>query len=509
MKLIFKIAWRNIWRHKGKSIIIGIILFIGAFLMTLGNAVISGMDYGMEKNIVNMFTGDIVIMSDKQEKDNILFDVMEAKPVEVIENYFELKDILQKTDFVQKFLPAAVGFVLVFSPETDMGDTFAMGIDIEAYQKMFPDNMKIVEGDMLSKNQKGAMVSEELRKRFYDYIGFWIKTQGNDLNRETLTEDAKAEGDNLLVKDELVVMGISTSNSTLDVKLDVKGVYKFNALNKIWGYYTIMDIESFREIHNYVTGEDNLINISDEQKNIIESDDFEDLFKNGDILEEKDLSGDAFSLENISKQTKRDEANNINIDSGAYNIVFLKLKDNKNPEKYINQLNDIFKSKGIKARAVSWKKAVGTIGSMASIIRGALGIFIGFIFFVAIIVIMNTLSMAAIERTSEIAMMRAIGSKKWFISKMMIVETWILSFAFGFIGIVFGIIIILILKNKGITSENEFVQILFGGDTLNPIITIKDIVKGIIDLSIVTLLAVLYPIKIAKKIVPLDAIARD
>ena len=32
MSLSSKIAWRNIWLHKNKSIVIGIILFLGAFL---------------------------------------------------------------------------------------------------------------------------------------------------------------------------------------------------------------------------------------------------------------------------------------------------------------------------------------------------------------------------------------------------------------------------------------------------------------------------------------------
>ena len=67
MNLIIKISWRNIMRHKGKSIVIGVILFLGALLMTVGNGVISGMDRGMQKNIVEGFTGDALIISEKQE----------------------------------------------------------------------------------------------------------------------------------------------------------------------------------------------------------------------------------------------------------------------------------------------------------------------------------------------------------------------------------------------------------------------------------------------------------
>ena len=76
MKLIVKIALRNIMRHKGKSVVIGLILFIGALLMTVGNGIVSGMNTGLQKNIVEGFCGDAVLVSDKQESDNLLLDLM-------------------------------------------------------------------------------------------------------------------------------------------------------------------------------------------------------------------------------------------------------------------------------------------------------------------------------------------------------------------------------------------------------------------------------------------------
>ena len=65
MRLIFLISWRNLWRHRGKSLVIGVILFIGAFLMTVGNGVITGMDIGISKNVVNTFMGDLVLTEDE------------------------------------------------------------------------------------------------------------------------------------------------------------------------------------------------------------------------------------------------------------------------------------------------------------------------------------------------------------------------------------------------------------------------------------------------------------
>ena len=136
-------------------------------------------------------------------------------------------------------------------------------------------------------------------------------------------------------------------------------------------------------------------------------------------------------------------------------------------------------------------------------------IFVSFIFFVAIIVIMNTLSMTAMERVSEIGMMRAVGGQKSFLRSMFVKETAYLSFFFGGIGIIAGIVLSLVLQALKLETQNEFLQLAYGGDYLNPIIRIGDLLLGIVQLGIVTLLSLLYPIKLVGKITPLDAISRD
>ncbi len=178
----------------------------------------------------------------------------------------------------------------------------------------------------------------------------------------------------------------------------------------------------------------------------------------------------------------------------------------------INQLvklNKIFTEKNLGVRAITWKKAMGTIGSMAVLIKSALFTFVMFLFFVAIIIIVNTLSMAALERTSEIGMMRAVGARKSFIRMMFLGETCMLSFVFGGAGILCGMIAVKIISLLHFTSNNDMVQLLFGGDTFHPLLTVSDTVLAIIQLSLVTIIAVLYPIKVASNITPLDAISRD
>lgn len=108
MNLSTKIAWRNVWRHKSKSLIIGVILFLGAFLMTLGNSVVAGMETGLEKNLKGTFTGDIIVISDKEEKDAIFADITGATR-ELIPNYFDVLEVIKENKSVDKTLSMAFG----------------------------------------------------------------------------------------------------------------------------------------------------------------------------------------------------------------------------------------------------------------------------------------------------------------------------------------------------------------------------------------------------------------
>lgn len=507
MGLAFKIAWRNIWRHRGKSLVIGIILFFGSLLMTVGNGMISGMEEGLSANIVHLFTGDIVVISDEQDKDDVLFS-FSGKPLKVIKNFDAAQKVLKKETAVESFLPATAGMVMVLNSGSEMGHVALLGVDIDKYRKMFPDSFKITEGRMFKPGEKGVLVSEVARKQAYDFMDFWLVPEGKKLNKKHLTAEALANIDSLEVRNDLVFMGASTSNTAMDVRVPVKGIIKYKSLNQIWGNYCVVDIESFREAHNYVTGADSKVNITREEKKLLENDNLDQLFSSGDVVDNTVKTDASFSTKDIKAATQRQEKK-YNSDAGSYNLAFLKLKKGISQDVALKQLNSDFKKNHLNIRAVSWKSAVGAIGSMAILVKGALNTFIMFIFFVAMIVIMNTLSMAALERVSEIGMMRAIGARKSFLRKMFISETGILSFFFGGIGIITGIIVIYLIKAANISTPNEILQLVYGGDKLNPLFTSSDFLLGVVELGIVTCLSVLYPLRVVDKIVPLDAIARE
>ncbi len=508
MGLVLKIAWRNILRHKGKSLVIGAILFLGALLMTIGNGVVSGMDQGLRKSVVNGFMGDVVILPDKQESDNVIMSMM-GKAIEPISNYKEIKKVLESQKAVECHIPVGKNMAMVLNEEGGTpGYAFLLGVDFKRYREMFPDNFKIIEGRSLRDDEKGMLVPTGARLQFFDYTNIWFIPESTVLDTSHLEGDAKKEPQFISIKKNAVFMGFNDNNSTNDIRLPVTGVIKFRSLNKIWGHFVLVDIESYRECLGYFSAKEKSDTISKEQATLLnsENNDLDNMFSNDEIMV-KNTGGPVeqhkLTIKAIEKPKKTE------IDAGNYNLVFVRLKKDADRALVLRELNSALKDAKTSARAVTWEKASGMIGSMTILIKTALFVFVLFLFFVAIIVIINTLSMAALERVSEIGMMRAVGARKGFITRMFIFETALLSFVFGGAGILMGCVTVRILSGIKFTSENDMVQLLYGGDTFHPLLTGGDIVLALLQLGLVTTIAVLYPLKLARAITPLDAVTRD
>lgn len=510
MNLIVKIAWRNIMRHKGKSIIIGVILFLGAFLMTIGNGVISGMDRGLEKNIVNSFTGDIVLVSEKQETDDVFIGFM-GKAVEPINNFLEVKKVLNEQAYIDNYVPVGKNMVMVLNEEGGMpANTFVLGADVKKYTEVFPNTMVPIEGRLMISEERGIVVPIDARKEMFDYTNIWFKPENETLVTANVPKENGVIPGYIVYKDSVVLMGFNNENTTTDIRLGIKGVVKYKALNKILGHFALMDIESYRTCLGYFSAEDKAVELSNEEQSLLglDGENLDAMFS--DNTQEENLPDlDKAVITEIASTGASVAPEIKDIDAGAYNLVLLKLKDGEKLSSSVSKLNKILKEEKLQVRAISWKKAMGMIGSTSVIIKGALFTFVMLLFFVAIIIIVNTLSMAAIERTSEIGMMRAVGARKGFIQKMFLGETAMLSFVFGGTGIVAGIILVKIISILHITSDNDMIQLLYGGDKFNPLLSMPDIGLAVIQLALVTLIAVVYPIKVASNITPLDAISRE
>jgi len=501
--LLLKIAWRSVLRHKAKSAIIGTILFLGAFIMTLGNAVAIGMRRGIEQNVVESFTGHIILVSDQETKDNVLFTPM-AKPLKVLKDYDKIRALLREQDFVRDFLPMTRGAVAVLGGQMNFMLTF--GCNFEDFQRVFGSPITLLEGRLLQNGEHGLLVNAEGRKNMHQFQGFWLVPEGSELERANLSEEARKELPELVTRQSLALEGFGEPGS-MSKELPVTGIVRFRSLNTIMGQLTLMDIESFREIFGYYTARDIVEQLPAEQDRLLAADE-EELFGGGDIFASGSAASSVGELESKIRSTAR-VTRRIDLDSAAYNYVSVLLQPGEDLNHSVARLRQLMKDNGLPVKVLSWKTASGQVAQVADIFQIVLVVFVLLLFFVAIVIIMNTLSMNALERTEEFGMMRAVGARKSFITRMFLAETFSLSFVFGGAGLLLGAAAAWIVRALRLNSGgNQIIELLFGGEPFRPGLGPAGVVIGVLGLGLVTCLAVLYPVAVARRITPLDAINR-
>lgn len=498
MRLLLTLSARNLLRHRGRSLVVGLILFLGAFVMTVGNGVLTGMDKGLSKNITDGFLGHVVVMSDKQEDDNILFLVM-GKSIAPLADEAGVEAVLAKQPGILGYVP--VGKNAAMALNEDGGNpsyAYLLGVDWKRYRSVFPNNLMALEGANVPEGDAPFVLLPQIaRKQGFDMSGTWFVPKGAGVVDTALPELARSHRSTLAVRDEMVLMGFSEDNASSDVRVPVRGIVRYPALNNLWGHFAFVDIDSYRQCMGYVNPTES-VKLDSVQNALLTGENLDALFGGGDVGAAAQAPASGSVLTDSVKSS-----------GGAWNLVLVRMQPGQDAKASAKRIDSALKASKVPARAVPWNKASGPVGAMAVLIRGALFSFVTILFVVAAIIVMNTLSMAAMERAGEIGMMRAIGAGRNFVRVLFLGETLLLSLLFGGIGIAVGAVTVLVLAQAGIVTDNDFLQMAYGGETFQPSLRAVDYLLALVQLFMTSASAVFYPTLLASRITPLEAIARD
>lgn len=180
--------------------------------------------------------------------------------------------------------------------------------------------------------------------------------------------------------------------------------------------------------------------------------------------------------------------------------IYSSLKVKVAGSEQLNSVRDEIIKQGLLASSVS--DTIDQTKKIFSIIQIVLGVFGLIALVVSAIGMFNTMTIALLERTKEIGIMRSIGVSNGDVAKLFLMESVIMGFLGGVSGIAIGMICGKIF--------NMIINLLarnFGGQALNLFYSPLWFVSFVLGFSILTgFLTGLYPARRAAKLNPLDAL---
>ena len=508
MREIIKLALRNLKEHRSKTVIIACFLIFGVAIVILGNSFLESVNRGLEKDFRANYTGDIAIGKNPDKGTiNDIFGVnstnvtTEVPLLPAIPDIDKVMEIVNETDGIKSNTKLISAQILVaYGVEMDLSalsDRDDLGFDDlpismlfagenSTYWNTFP-SVNFIEGTYPAPDTNEIMIDTRVKKAYESlysrelHVGDTVLCAG--ATSDTVIREAKVVG----------IFNPPNENSAM-----FQIVYCNPAFARSFANLTYASSFS-QELPDAI---DLSLNTMDEDDLFASFDD--DLFAMEDDSSAF-LATDSFDFDSIlGDTTLRDELNKT--DDGAWNYILIKVNNPLQTNAIIAELNQKFKEAGLDVYAMDWKAAAYSYSQSVAGISLIFNILIIILAIVVFIIIMNTMIVSVIERTSEIGTMRAIGAEKKFVRRLFMSETLILTSLSSALGIVLAAIIMAIFNSLNITITNSIAKMILGGGLLRfsptPAIIITTIVIAIGG----SLISNLSPVKSALKITPLKAL---
>ena len=155
MNTIIKIAWRNIWRNKRRTMITVASIMFALFFAIIMRGFQKGSYAKMKENAVESYSGYLQV----QNKD-YWYDKNINNTMEIDQN---LVDELANDDRVKVIIPRLESFALASSGESTKG-VVVMGIDPDKEDLMTQVKSYLLMGSFVKSNDRSIMIAEGLAK---------------------------------------------------------------------------------------------------------------------------------------------------------------------------------------------------------------------------------------------------------------------------------------------------------------------------------------------------------
>lgn len=504
--MIFKMAIKNLFSNKAKTIIMLSLIGMGTFLIILGLGILKFSQEQTKAVCISDFTGDILITG-KPENDDVFVELSGANQIvsltldrpkmPYLPEMTKIRTKLTGMETVKAFTESTVTPISLLRA-VDLSDDWQnpkgsyppylhfLGIQPESYKKIF-DTIQIYEGEFpQSNNEVFCLLPKSTKEAFEKHF-----------ERE------------LKIGDDIVLNSFGNKSKTASVK--VTGFFTFAHPDTAISGFGYCNVDTCRNLAGMIMGakiaseipESIDLTLSEKSEEDLFADD-ENMFADTVSVSNKGLTEN--DVETILGSTELRDALNLP-DTEAWNHIAVRLHNALFTQKTVKELNDWFKAENIEAQALLWDKGMVSYAGRIKSTKALLTIVLALLSVVVLIVIMNTLVVSIMERTSEIGTMRAIGAKRSFVKKIFYAESFFMTCS----GVVAGTVLALIAGAVFNAFDLRFGTIfgtLFGGYKIKTSISILSILGTAFAMLTAGFIANIYPIRIALKISPLEAINR-
>jgi putative ABC transport system permease protein len=458
------IAIRTLMRRKVRMLLIGLLVMLGTILIIFGETFTLSAGYFSKRSIIDHFTGDIIIYSDKAKEKPSPFSF--TTPLPIISDPSAIEAWLDNNRYVKHHVAIAQNYGLMsinkHGVKQDVPFIF-YAVEPKRYLDAFP-NVDIIQGSFFNTDNTGpadgVVLSEFQVENYRD-------------NYSTAFETG----------DKVTLLSLSDGGSVNALNSVIAGIYKPKYYSNVFNYINFINTATYAKLYNFtgVQSESMPQSLNDALQS--ESDD--------DIFGLADSPFDSIATSSLVKQ-----------ELTGYTLIAVQLHNTSDVKAFLNDLSQ----KGFAIKTANWKEASGFFAYIADTIRAVIYSATFLIFLIVVFILMNTMIINVLERTGEIGTLRAIGGEKSFIMSIFLAESFILNGIAAFAGAIISFVLIVLFKN-GIMLPDIMQQYLTGGGILPLLLSPQPFIEAFVVILAVSTIATLYPIKVATSITPLKAMS--
>jgi ABC-type lipoprotein release transport system permease subunit len=161
--LPIKLAWRNIWRNKRRTIITTISIVVAVFLSAITRSTQEGQYDNMLENTVGTFTGYIQIHQQGYQDKPTLNNSLAATD--------SLFTVIKNQGSVNAVIPRIESYALAASSQQSR-PAMVMGIDVQAEKNLSQPQKNLLNGNYFDSNtEQAVIVGKDLLKRLDAQLG--------------------------------------------------------------------------------------------------------------------------------------------------------------------------------------------------------------------------------------------------------------------------------------------------------------------------------------------------